>query len=158
MDIILIILGCICLLLGLIGCVLPILPGPPLAYGALLLLHITDKVQFTLKQLIIWLIIVIIVQVVDYFIPMLGTKKLGGTKWGVWGCLIGTIAGIFVFPPWGIIVGPFAGAFVGELLGGKETKEALKAGAGAFFGFLFGTILKFIVCGWFIYCFVSALI
>jgi len=158
MDILLIVLGSLCLLIGLIGCIVPALPGPPIAYGALILLHLTDKVEFTWKQLIIWLVIVVIVQVIDYFIPTLGTKKLGGTKWGVWGCFFGTFIGLFVFPPWGVILGPFLGAVIGELLGGKETQEALKAGLGAFIGFMVGTILKFMVCGWFIYVFISALI
>lgn len=158
MDIVLIVLGCLCLLISLIGCIAPMLPGPPVAYAALLLLHITDKVQFSLKQLIIWLIVVAAVQLIDYFIPTLGTKKLGGTRWGVWGCLIGTFVGLFFFSPGGIILGPFLGAFIGELLGGKETSKALKAGFGAFIGFMVGTILKFIVCGWFIYIFISALI
>ena len=158
MDILLIVLGSLCLLIGLIGCIVPALPGPPIAYGALILLHLTDKVQFTWTQLIIWLVVVIIVQILDYFIPTLGTKKLGGTKWGIWGCFFGTIIGLFVFPPWGVILGPFLGAVIGELLGGKETQEALKAGLGAFLGFMVGTILKFMVCGWFIYVFISALI
>ncbi|MCD7900623.1 MAG: DUF456 domain-containing protein [Bacteroides sp.] len=158
MDILLIVLGSICLLLGLVGCLLPVLPGPPLAYAGMLLLHFTERVQFTTTQLLVWLGVVILVQLVDYFIPMMGTKKLGGTKWGTWGCLIGTIAGIFIFPPWGIILGPFVGAVLGELLGGKETQHALRAGFGAFMGFMLGTIFKFAVCGWFIFVFIRALV
>lgn len=158
MDIFLIILGCICLLIGIVGCILPMLPGPPVAYVGVLFLHFTQQVQFTTSQLLIWLLLVILVQVIDYFIPMLGTKKLGGTKWGTWGCLIGTLLGIFLFPPWGIIIGPFAGAVIGELLGGKETQHALRAGLGAFAGFMLGTILKFMLCGWFVFVFIRALI
>lgn len=158
MDIILIILGSICLLVGLAGCILPMLPGPPIAYLALVLLHFTDIVSFTTGQLVLWFFIIIVIQVLDYFIPMFGVRKFGGTKWGNWGCLIGTVAGLFLFPPFGVLIGPFAGAVIGELLGGKETKHALRAGLGAFVGFLLGTALKFAVCGWFIFCFVRALI
>lgn len=158
MDILLIALGAACLLIGLIGCIVPVLPGPPLAFVALVLLHLTDKVQFTITQLIIWLIIVVVVQLIDYFIPTYGTKKLGGTRWGVWGCFFGTLIGLFVFPPWGVILGPFIGAVAGELLAGKATHHALKAGLGAFLGFMAGTLLKFVTCGWFIYVFISALI
>lgn len=158
MDIVLIILGILCLIGGFVGCIAPVLPGPPIAYAALVLLHFTERVQFTTSQLVIWFLLVIIVQIADYFIPMIGTKKMGGTKWGIRGCLIGTIAGIFIFPPWGILFGPLAGAILGELLGGKETLHAVRAGLGAFLGFMAGVILKFTVCGIFTYLFIHALI
>lgn len=157
MDILLIIFGVLCLIAGLVGCLLPIIPGPPVAYAGLLLLHFTDKVQFTVEQLLTWLFIVIILQVLDYFIPMLGSKYSGGSRWGARGCFAGTIAGLF-FMPWGIVFGPFLGAFIGELLGGKGTGQALKSGLGSLFGFLFGTVLKFVVCGYFIWQFIEALV
>ena len=115
MDIFLIILGSICLLVGLIGCIVPMLPGPPIAYVALVLLQLTDKVTFTPLQLFFWLLLVVVIQILDYFVPMFGVKRFGGTGWGNWGCIIGTFAGLFLFPPWGVIIGPFAGAFIGEL-------------------------------------------
>ncbi len=158
MDLFLIILGGICLLVGLAGCIVPMLPGPPVSYVGIFLLHLTEKVQFTTTQLVIWLVLVIAVQVIDYFVPMMGTKKFGGTKWGTWGCLIGTFLGLFIFPPWGIILGPFAGAVIGELLGGKQTEHAVRAGFGAFVGFVFGTVMKFALCGWFIFVFIRALV
>lgn len=158
MDLFLIILGGICLLVGLAGCIVPMLPGPPVSYVGIFLLHLTEKVQFNTTQLVIWLVLVIAVQVIDYFVPMMGTKKFGGTKWGTWGCLIGTFLGLFIFPPWGIILGPFAGAVIGELLGGKQTEHAVRAGFGAFVGFVFGTVMKFALCGWFIFVFIRALI
>ena len=154
MDILFIITGILCLLTGLAGC---FLPGPPVAYAGLLLLHFTDKVQYSTTQLLLWLLLVIILQVLDYFIPMLGSKYSGGTRWGTRGCLAGTIIGLF-FMPWGIVLGPFLGAFIGELLGGKETRQALKSGMGSLFGFLFGTVLKCILCGYFAWEFVSALV
>ena len=152
MDIFLIILGSICLLVGLAGCIVPMLPGPPVSYLALVFLHFTDKVSFTIPQLFFWLFIVVLIQILDYFIPMFGVKRLGGTPWGKWGCIIGTFAGIFLFAPWGVFIGPFVGAVVGE------SKYALKAGFGAFAGFLLGTVLKVAVCGWFIFCFIRALV
>ena len=157
MDILFIIIGILCLLTGLAGCFLPVIPGPPVAYAGLLLLHFTDKVQYSTTQLLLWLLLVIILQVLDYFIPMLGSKYSGGTRWGTRGCLAGTIIGLF-FMPWGIVLGPFLGAFIGELLGGKETRQALKSGMGSLFGFLFGTVLKCILCGYFAWEFVSALV
>lgn len=154
MDILLIILGILCLLTGLAGCFLPIIPGPPVAYAGLLLLHFTGKAHFSTTELLIWLAIVVIMQVLDYFVPMLGSKYSGGSRWGTRGCLAGTIIGLF-FMPWGIILGPFLGAFIGELLGGRQTKQALKSGLGSLLGFLFGTILKCIVVGYFIWQFIT---
>ena len=157
MDIVWIILGAEFLLVGLGGCFLPALPGPPLSYVGMLLLHLTDKVQFTVTQLIVWAILVIVVQVLDYFTPLIGTKYGGGSKWGNRGCIAWTIVGMFVFPPWGIIFGPLVGAIIGELLGGKLTREAIKAGMGAFLGFLVGVVIKVSLCGYFVYVFVASL-
>lgn len=158
MDILLIILAAICLILGLAGSILPLLPGPPLSYVGLLLLHFTERVQFSSQQLILWLVIVILISLIDYIIPVLGVKKWKGSRWGTWGCFLGTIVGIFIFPPWGVVIGPFAGAVLGELLGGKNSSDAIKSGFGAFIGFIIGTALKFAVSGYFIFCFIQALI
>ena len=157
MDILLIILGILCLIVGLAGCILPMIPGPPVAYAGLLLLHFTDKAQFSTTQLLLWLAAVVLVQILDYFVPMLGSKYSGGSKWGNRGCLIGTIVGLF-FLPWGIIAGPFFGAVIGELLGQKELSHAIKSGLGSLVGFLLGTALKFIVCLYFTYTFITSLI
>ena len=157
LDIILIILGVLCLITGLMGCTLPFLPGPPVAYLGLVLLHFTDKVQYTTTQLIVWLLIVLVVQVLDYFTPMLGSKYSGGSRWGNWGCIIGTLIGL-LFLPWGVIFGPFLGALIGELLGNKEFSQALRSGVGSLIGFLLGTFLKFVVCGYFCYQFIVGFI
>ena len=147
MDYILIGFGIVLILLGIAGAIIPILPGPPLSYIGILLLHLTTKYQFTSKFLIVWAVLTIGVYILDYFIPIWGTKKFGGSKRGVWGSIIGLIVGIFFFPPIGIIVGPFIGAVLGELSIGKNSKDALKSGLGSFIGFLTGTLLKLIVSG-----------
>jgi len=157
MDIFLIILAGILLVLGFLGSILPVLPGTPLSYLGILLLHFTSKVEFSIEFLVLWAILVILVQVLDYLIPIWGTKKFGGSKYGVWGSVLGMIAGLF-FGPLGIILGPFIGAIIGELLAGKASKEAIKAGFGTFVGFLFGTISKLIVAGFLIYYYVEAII
>ena len=173
MDILLIILGAICLLIGIIGCVAPVLPGVPLAYLGLLLLHWTERVQFSWQFLTVWAVIVVVIQLLDYFIPAWGTKKFGGTKWGVWGSTIGLFVGLFM-GPMGIVIGPFLGAVVGELLYfnrhpqtaqsgdeiGKNSQfnRALRAGLGSFIGLLTGTILKLICCGMMVFYFVKELI
>ena len=148
MEILFVIIGIICLVLGLAGCILPMLPGPPVAYVALILLHFTSQAEYTVSQLTLWLVLVIIVQLLDYFVPMWGSKYIGGSRWGARGCLLCTIVGLF-FMPMGIILGPFLGAVIGELLGGNDTTFALKSGVGSLMGFLFGTLLKCMLCGYF---------
>ena len=173
MDILLIVLGAICLLLGLIGCVAPVLPGVPLSYLGLLLLHWTDRVQFSWQFLVVWGVVVVVIQILDYFIPAWGTKKFGGTKYGVWGSTIGLVVGLFM-GPLGIVVGPFIGAVLGELIYFNrhpqttlsETEQnknsnfnrALRAGFGSFIGLLTGTLIKVICCGVMIAYFVKELI
>lgn len=147
MDYILIGLGIILMIAGILGCVIPFMPGPPLNYIGILLLHFTSVFQYSNRFLVVWAIITIAVIVIDYFIPVLGTKKFGGSKRGVWGSVIGLIAGMFFFPPFGIIIGPFAGAVIGELTAGKDSKAALKSGFGSFVGFLTGTIIKLVTSG-----------
>lgn len=156
MDIFLIILGAILLIVGFLGCFLPIIPGPPLCYIAILLLELTDKVNFSSRFLIIWAVIVVAIQVIDYLIPIWGTKRFGGSRWGMAGSAIGIVIGMF-FAPWGIIVGPFIGAILGELLAGNESHAAFKAGFGSFIGFLFGTVGKMVVCGFLIFYYIKAL-
>lgn len=157
MDIVLIIIGIICLIIAFAGSVLPVLPGPLLAYAALIILNFTGKVDFTTTQFVVWGILVVVAQLLDYITPLLGTRYSGGNKYGNRGCMIGTVVGIFVFPPWGIIIGPFLGAFIGELIGGKRSAEAMKAGFGAFIGFLFGVIFKLMLCGFFAWQYFAAL-
>lgn len=157
MDIFLIIIAGLLLLIGFLGCVLPVIPGVPLSYVGILLLHFTDKIQFSTEFLITWAIIVVVIQVLDYYIPIWGTKKFGGSRWGTIGSAIGVVAGLF-FGPWGIILGPFVGAVVGELLSGRASREAIKAGFGSFVGFLIGTVAKLIISGFLIYYYVEALI
>lgn len=161
MDILLIILGFICLIVGLIGCVVPVLPGVPIAYAGLWFLHFTDKVQFSWGFLLIWGIVTVVVQVIDTVVPVWGTKMMGGSKAGVWGSTIGLVIGLF-YGIWGIVLGPFIGGVIGELIaqrkkGVKSFKLALKAGAGSFLGLMTGIVLKLITVGVMGFFFVKAL-
>lgn len=144
-------------MLGFAGCFLPVLPGPPIAYVGLLLLQATERFQFTTGQLVVWGLLVVVVQILDYVTPMLGTQYSGGSRWGNRGCVIGTIVCVFLFAPWGILLGPFFGALIGELLGGKALGEAMKAGLGAFLGFVVSVVLKVGLCGYFVYCAIAFL-
>ena len=156
-DIFIIAIGILFLLAGFVGCLLPALPGPPLAYAGLLIAHLSERVQFSNHLLIAGLVLVAAAQVADAVTPMIGARKWGGTRWGICGCALGSIAGLIFFPPFGFIVGSFLGAVAGELLGGKASGAAVKAGIGAFMGFLVGTVLKLTLCGLFAFWLVRAL-
>lgn len=158
MDYVLIVLGVLLMISGILGCVLPVLPGPPLSYLGLLLLHFTERYHFSTRFLIIWAVITTLVYALDYIIPAWGTKKFGGSKRGIWGSVIGLVIGLFFFPPFGIIIGPFLGAIIGELTSGKDSVTALKSGFGAFIGFLAGTLLKLIASGMMTWYFFKELI
>lgn len=149
MEILLFILSFLCIIIGIVGCFVPILPGASLSYVGLLLLHITEKVHFSYFQLLVWLLLVVVLQILDYVTPMLGSKYGGGTTYGKRGCLAGTIVGMF-FMPWGIIVGPFVGAVAGELLGGSDMPRAIRSGIGSLVGFVLGTLIKVLVCIYFL--------
>jgi hypothetical protein len=146
MNIALLIVAFLFLLIGIIGCIVPGLPGTPVAYAGLWIAQATDQVDFSWQFLLIWGIVVIIISVLDYVVPAWGTKHYGGSKWGVWGSTIGVFIGLF-FGAAGVILGPLVGAVIGELISGKELAAALKAGWGSFIGILFGTIIKLIACG-----------
>ena len=146
MDIFLLIVAGVLMVIGIIGCIVPGLPGTPIAYAGLWIAQATDRVDFSWQILLIWGIVTIVVSVLDYVVPAWGTKQFGGTKWGVWGSTIGVFVGLF-FGAAGVIIGPLAGAVLGELLSGKKVEEALRAGWGSFIGIFFGTVLKLICCG-----------
>ncbi len=157
MNLFLIILAFLCLLLGLAGSVVPALPGVPLSFLGLLILHWTENVEFSSTFLWVWAGITVLTLVADYFIPAWGTKRFGGSRYGVWGTTIGLVIGLF-FGPWGIVLGPFVGALVAELIAGKQSHEALKAALGSFIGFLMDTLLKVICCALMLYYAIDALI
>ena len=142
MDTFLIVAAIILLIGGIAGCIIPFLPGPPLAYGSLILIQLSSYKPFTEKFLVIWALVTLVIVIADYYIPIWGTKKFGGTKSGVWGATIGLIIGIFFFPPIGLIVGSFLGAFIGEMLNNQDTNKALRSALGSFVGFVASTIMK----------------
>lgn len=156
MELVWIILGIVLILVGLLGSVLPFLPGPPLCFIALMLQQLREEPPFSSRFLWIWAAITLVVVVLDYIVPAYGTKKYGGSSYGVWGCILGLIVGVF-FGPIGIILGPFAGAFAGEMLLHSRTDKALRAAWGSFVGFLVGTLLKLVVCAVMAYYFVASL-
>lgn len=153
-DVALIVAGAACLLVGFVGCVVPVLPGVACAYAALWTLYPTPY-ALSGEKLIVGGIVAVVAIVLDYVVPALGAKKFNCSKWGVFGCMVGTIVGIF-FAPLGIILGPFLGAVAGELFAGKKVPDALIGGIGALVGFIVGVLLKFVACALFTWWFVQA--
>ncbi|WP_412986792.1 DUF456 domain-containing protein [Pontimicrobium sp. IMCC45349] len=145
MDIFLVVVAALFMILGVIGSFLPVLPGPLTSWIGLLILHFTDVVPMNWTFLIVTLVIAILIWLLDYIIPAIGTKKFGGSKYGMIGTSIGLIVGLLAPIPGGIIIGPFFGALIGELLNKSDSKTALKAAFGSFLGFLTSTFIKFIV-------------
>ncbi|MBP2831735.1 DUF456 domain-containing protein [Aquimarina sp. U1-2] len=155
MDIALLIFGLFFCVLGIIGSFLPVLPGPFTSWIGLLILHFTTAVTQNWTFLGITLGVSILVWILDYIVPALGTKKFGGTKYGIVGSSLGLVVGILFLGPFGIIIGPFAGAFIGEFIkDSSDTAKATKAAFGSFIGFLAGTFLKFIVSVTFLILFI----
>ncbi len=150
-------LGIILLVVGLVGCIVPVLPGPPLSYLALIFLQLTRWGNFSATFLVVMAFVALGVTVLDYVVPVWGTKKTGGTKAGMWGATIGLLLGIFFFPPLGIILGPLVGAVIGESLRGATLGQSFRAGLGSLLGFLMGTGLKLIASGVMTYYFVKEL-
>lgn len=146
LEITLLIIAWLCVLAGIIGCIVPAMPGVPLAYIGLIVAQFTDRVDFAWWTLTIWGVVTVATLVMDYLVPAWGAKQFGGTKWGIWGSTLGLLVGLF-FGVWGVILGPFIGAVLFELIGGKKAWESIKAGWGTFIGLLFGTIVKMICCG-----------
>jgi uncharacterized protein len=150
MDWLWIILGVLLTIVAIIGSILPLLPGPPVAYVGLLLQQLRHEKPFSSNVLLIWAVIVVLSIILDYFIPVWGTRKFGGTKYGVWGCTLGFLAA-FWLGPWGIIIGPFVGAFIGEMIAQQNSNIAFKAALGSFVGFLAGSFLKLVICFFMLY-------
>lgn len=159
MDLALSIIGILLIIIGIIGSFIPVIPGPITAWMGLLILHQTSFVSPDFPLLAITFSIAIAVFILDYFMPIIGAKKFGGTKSGIIGATLGLFIGLVFIGPLGIFLGTFCGAFLGELIHNPNDKiNALKAAVGSFIGFLTGVFLKFSVTIIFGYYFFNILL
>ena len=138
------------LVLGLLGCVIPAIPGPAFSYAAMLLL-LPTRFAPSAGECVVFGVACAVVMVLDYVVPALGAKKFNCSRWGIAGCMVGTVVGMF-FGLSGLVLGPFLGAVAGEIVSGKNVVSSMRGGFGAFLGFVFGVLLKVAYCvacaGW----------
>lgn len=132
--------------LGILGCMLPALPGPIISWCSLLLFYFLPEGGIGTATVVATGILMLFVSILDYAIPVLGAKKFGSSKEGVWGGIIGIVVGLFFFPPIGIVLGPLVGTMLGDLIAGGTFAKALNSGIGSLLGFLIGTSIKLIYC------------
>jgi uncharacterized protein YqgC (DUF456 family) len=169
MKIALVILSFVLHLAGLLGTVIPVLPGPPLSFIALLVMQWSGYGGFSPAFLWLWGGITVAVVVMDYFLPSLMTKQFGGSRAAAIGSFVGLLAGMFIFPPWGIIIGSFFGAFIGELIHDRANAakdgaansggaKAFKVAVGSFLAFIVGSGAKLIACSMMLFYAIKALV
>ncbi len=143
MDIIYIVLAFILAFIGILGSVVPILPGPPLSYVALLLLYFCNGAEVSVTTLVIMGVVMAVITIVDYIAPAWMTKLKGGSKSASNGAIVGTIVGLF-FGPVGVIVGPFLGAFIGEIIANSSKGKAFNVALMSFLAFILTSGVKLI--------------
>ena len=154
------------LIIGIIGCFVPVMPGPPISYGALLIFHFFSSYNIDKNTLWLWALIVVVVTVFDLWVQIYGVKKFGGTQKAINGSIIGLLLGILIpiisifipiigilipIGPFGVIFGPFLGAFIGATMDDPDINKSLKIALGALAGLVLGTIVKLSVSLYIIY-------
>jgi uncharacterized protein YqgC (DUF456 family) len=137
------VLSIILFIAGLLGTILPVLPGAILIYLGMLLYGFMTKFE-TLNVNFFFLqgLVLVLIFSVDFLASVVGTRYFNGSKMAVWGASIGTILGLIILGPLGIVIGPFIGAVLAELMCGKLINQAIRVGFGTLVGILGGTVVK----------------
>lgn len=155
MDVIFV-LALILMILGIVGSVLPVLPGPILSFTGLLIYYIFQENEIlTLGPVLLFALGAALLIIADYVLPLLGVKFLGASKNGQWGAIIGALLGVVFFPPLGIFIGALLGAIIGEMYYGKKFPEAMMVAMGVVTGSVVAIFLQVIfslsVLGYFLF-------
>ncbi len=151
METLLLVLAILCGAAGIVGCVLPALLGPPIAWFGLLLVQWAIH-PFSITLLVVTAAISILILLFDFYLPVWTARRFGATKQGIRGSIIGMVLGIF-FTPLGMIAGLIAGSIIGDLIAGQNVSQATKSASGTFLGTLLTIGVKLIWCSilfWFI--------
>lgn len=145
MTILIIIFSIILLILGVLGSILPVIPGPPLSFVGLLLLHYFTPFEMQEDFLLLFGVSAALITFLDYWLQVYSVKLFGGGRTSTIGVIIGIVLGLFIFPPIGVLVGPFLGAYIGAIIESDfDLLKSFKIAFGSLIGFLGGTILKFV--------------
>ena len=147
-EIIFLVAGSLLIIAGFVGCVAPVLPGPLLSFAALILVSIPSG--FSLYRPVLLVILgaaAFLSQLLDNILPVISSNKAGAGKAGIWGSILGMLAGMIFFPPYGVIIGAFLGALAGEMLFNRDNEHPFKAALGVFTGTLLGILIKIAVSG-----------
>jgi hypothetical protein len=148
MTVIMSMLGAIAVAVGLIGCIVPVLPGPIVSYVALLLISLAGGWEiYSATTLIVLAVLAVAATVTDSILPAVSSRRAGAGRAGVWGSILGMLVGAVFFPPFGMIIGAFVGALAFEVIFNPDNTEPLKAAVGVFKGTVLATLLKLIVAG-----------
>lgn len=151
LTVLLVTLGILLIVAGLIGCIAPVIPGPPISFVGLLLAWGArgwDTEVLGWATVLVLGVAVVLVTILDTVAPVVGARRYGASSAGIWGSVIGMVVGILGFlpvGPLGMLAGAFLGAWVGELFAGKEGAAALRAAWGVFMGTVMGIVLKLVV-------------
>ena len=145
MDLLLMLIGALLMIVGILGSFLPVLPGVPVSWLGLLVLHLAPSIPMNYWLLGITLIIAILIYALNLVIPAMGTKRFGGSRSGMVGATIGLVIGLIAPIPLGVLIGPFIGAFIGEIINKSNSRSALKAAFGSFIGFLASSFMEFVI-------------
>jgi uncharacterized protein YqgC (DUF456 family) len=145
MDTLLYIIAAALIAGGLVGAVVPVVPGIPLIFGGIWLIAGVDHY----RHLGLWWLLSIALLglaglLMDLVAGALGAKRVGASRRAIWGALLGTLIGIFFGIP-GLVLGPFLGAVLGELADGNSVLRSAHVGVGTWIGLVFGAIIKLVV-------------
>ena len=132
-------------LLGLLGTIVPALPGPPFCFAGMVLCCIAAPNPVMIVLTVLMFLLVVLVTILDFVIPGWLTNKVGGCKKATWGATLGLLVGLF-YAPLGLIAGPFIGAFIGEYINCHKVEPSLKVAVYTFFSLLIGTLFKLVTC------------